>query len=73
MNWLFQPNPLAQLFCQAALQYLAVQARRPLLALQEVSPGLQAVIGEVGRWSVVKVLSTVLRRLGRWCGRGSGC
>ena len=53
-SWDPAPRPV----CQAALQYLAVQARRPLLALQEVSPGLQAVIGEVGRWSANKVLST---------------
>lgn len=44
-NWDFSPRPVSQ----AALQYLTMVARRPLVNLGQVNPSLLAVVDEVGQ------------------------
>ena len=48
-NWDFTPVSM----CQAALQYLALVARRPLINLEKLNPSLSAVIHDVA--AVVKM------------------
>jgi len=43
-NWDFTPQPMSQ----AALQYLNIVIRKPLINLEQINPSLNAVIQEVG-------------------------
>jgi len=43
-NWDFSPQPMSQ----AALQYLNIVIRKPLVNLEQINPSLNAVIQEVG-------------------------
>lgn len=57
-NWDFTPRPMSQ----ASLQYISLLAKRPVLHLAKIAPGLAAVMEEVGMVAVYRMELLAMKR-----------
>jgi len=57
-NWDFTPRPV----CQAALQYLSMLARKPLVNLGQTNPSLSVVIEEVSQVGRLRRIITSMKK-----------